>query len=310
MLPTHTTLGRARPASPTLDVARRAVAAKTDKDYRRALDRFTAWVVREGYRVSDPSDWDRALAKYMEVRFSAGDGRALGEKTLAALVHFRPDLGHRLPLSRRTAKGWAVAMPVKSRPPLTWSMVCAIAFVCWSSGRRLSALAFMLAFDCYLRREEIAQVRGDLLFDAPDGSLLLVLPKCKTGNNQSVTVRNTVIVGWLRKLRGALHAGDLLFPSGRALLLDLTAACECLGLGGLGFKLHSLRSGGATADFMAGAPLTFIQERGRWRQFQTLQQTYLQAAPAVTAMSAVPRDTARLGMKLASDVGKYFRGMF
>lgn len=276
-------------ARPTLALARRAVRTTTDALYHRALGLMLAWCRDHSVRLAVPSDWDAALACYMEHQYANGKGKAAGASVLSAVVHFHPELRDCLHRSRRTLKGWTNSAPSVSHPPITWQLTCGLAVKAASAGRTASALAFLLAHDCYLRRSEVAGLRAAHLQPDPvTGDLLVVLPRSKTGRNQSVLVRNLLVVRALRAVAADKRPSDHLFPSGRTLYADFVAACRALGVADHGFTFHSLRHGGATEDYLRGGEpaLPAIQVRGRWRQVSSLQ-VYLHGARAVLAQRAL-----------------------
>ena len=68
----------------------------------------------------------------------------------------------------------------------------------------------------------------------------------------------------------------------------LKATCQELGFGSIGFTPHSLRHGGATADFLRGLAVADIQFRGRWKCFESLCR-YLQQAESLSIQQRLPK---------------------
>jgi len=58
---------------------------------------------------------------------------------------------------------------------------------------------------------------------------------------------------------------------------------------------HSLRHGGATADFLNGATIEQVMFRGRWQGMQSARR-YIQTGRALLAAQSVPAHLNRLGI--------------
>ena len=118
-----------------------------------------------------------------------------------------------------------------------------------------------------LPKDEGAEVQG-----------AFALERTKTGENQSVRLRKGATTTLLRALvvQRLREGGDKLFTfTAGHFRTWIKAECTSLGLGDIGFTPHSLRHGGATADFLRGMSVNDIQLRGRWRCFESLRR-YLQ----------------------------------
>jgi integrase len=168
----------------------------------------------------------------------------------------------------------------------------------------------LVAFDCYLRVGELTRIRlRDVVMprDSRMGqayqAMAVCLPKTKTGRNQSVNIQRPevaeVLCAWVRKLPSSgSDANPLVFPfSPDCLRRLMRAACERLGLGGSAYVPHSLRHGGATADFFLTGSVEHVQFRGRWKSLESVR-TYVQTARALLAALHVPEELNSLGAQL------------
>jgi integrase len=168
----------------------------------------------------------------------------------------------------------------------------------------------LVAFDCYLRVGELTQLRlRDIVmpFDARMGSvhtgMAVCLSKTKTGLNQSVPLQSTAVAEvlclWVRSLPQTTLPSALVFSFRPPLLRRLMReACVSLGLGHTHYVPHSLRHGGATADFLRTHSVEHVQFRGRWRSMESCRR-YVQSAQALLAQQQVPPELNDLGQQLS-----------
>lgn len=75
-------------------------------------------------------------------------------------------------------------------------------------------------------------------------------------------------------------------------------ACIQLGVGHTPYVPHSLRHGGATADFLKTGSIERVQFRGRWKSMESLR-TYVQTARALLAAQDVPVALNIHGMRIS-----------
>ena len=81
----------------------------------------------------------------------------------------------------------------------------------------------------------------------------------------------------------------------------LRQSCLELGLSRCRYVPHSLRHGGASADFLIHGSIERVQFRGRWKQMESLR-TYVQSARALLAAQDVPPALNQLGMQLSDSL--------
>ena len=124
-----------------------------------------------------------------------------------------------MPRSMRALRGWRRLVPQKTRRPLPWSIVCAIAMHLALAGGAGMALCWLLMVDCYLRPGEAvalecSQVLPGTRVRHMRHTVLLLHPDergiaSKTGEYKTRAQAHRCereLVGTLRRLFGALFA--------------------------------------------------------------------------------------------------------
>ena len=161
------------------------------------------------------------------------------------------------------------------------------------SGYYNAGLATLLAFDCYLRIGELTNLKlGDIAlpsslhFGSSHNGMALNLKKTKTGRNQFVKVESSVITELVELLvaknyKNGFTAIDSVFCLSASTYRNIfKQTCGSLNISGFGFVPHSLRHGGATADFLKGKTIESILFRGRWAATMSAR-TYIHSGQAL-----------------------------
>lgn len=282
--------------------------------YNRGLVAFLTHIRLPFSRfLSVHAGWlDRRLADFLQHGYDTGMPYAYAGHALHAAVWYRPDLRQRLPVSRQCLRGWERVRPTQSYPPLTWELTVLLASSLLRSGYHGPAISLLLAFDCYLRVTELLSLRRcDIVMpsDARMGraatGMAVVLPRAKTGLNQSVPLQDpnvaAVLCAWIRSAPAHTPSHALVFPFSPALLRRLMrAACLSHDLT-TPYTPHSLRHGGATADFLRTNSVEHVQFRGRWRSMESTRR-YVQASRALLAAQQVPQHLSDLGAMLSDSL--------
>lgn len=234
-------------------------------------------------------------------------------KALHAAVFFRPDLKLHLHQARQCLKAWSRCRHTTSHPPLTWELTVVIACTLARAQHSSAAMAMLLGFDCYLRVGEMLRLRRcdvilphDSRMGRAHTSMAVVLKEAKTGKDQSVTIDSPVVGAllchWLQLLPDrspkALVFAGLNAARFRTLMRK---ACVALGVGDTPYVPHSLRHGGATADFLRTQSIEHVQFRGRWK-LQETARNYLNTARALLAAQQIPPQLNQLGIALSADL--------
>lgn len=249
--------------------------------YRADSLRFLEWLESRPYFPLSLQRLDEELSSYAVILYEANSRRGQLQSLRNAtygLEYFFPQFKGKLAHARQAARGWDRLQPSKSPPPLSKDIVAAIAYRIYRSGQRSVAFAIAVGFLGFFRAAKLVNMRCDDVCFAGDPRLSglqnpsragVVIKNAKTGPDQFVSLPKNALVD---KLHGWLHArSDLDSRKGLFHLsygqLDRTfrEALGELGLGKIGYSLHSLRHGGATHEWLSGASVLYIMERGRWR---------------------------------------------
>ena len=303
-------------AVPRLPLQDLALAPASLTSYNRSLTSFLTYArLTPQQLLSAPAiRLDRLLAVYIQHSYDTASPFTSAAHALHAVVYHRPDLKVRMFISRQCLKGWERVKKSSSRPPLTWELTVAIACTLARSGFHAPAVATLVAFDCYLRVGELTRlrVRDIVMPDDPrmgraHTAMAVCLGRAKTGLNQSVALARTDVAGvlcaWVKALpRGGPDHNPLIFAfSPEYFGRLLRNACVQLGVGAAHYTPHSLRHGGATADFLLSGSIERVQFRGRWKSMESLR-TYVQTARALLAAQDVPPALNQLGAQLADSL--------
>ena len=177
----------------------------------------------------------------------------------------------------------------------------------------------LVGFDCYLRVSELVGLRRcdvvmplDPRMGRAHTRMAVVLPSAKTGLNQSVALQHQGVADlfahWVRRLPGRRDS-DLVFAFSDDYLRRLIrSACVALGLGVTPYVPHSLRHGGATADYLLTSSVEHVMFRGRWKSMESCRR-YIQQARALLAAQRVPQQLNDVGALLGDHLPAVFAGL-
>jgi integrase len=292
-----------------------ALAPASLKSYNRSLSSFLTYArLSPQQLLSAPAlQLDRLLAVYIQHSYDSASPFTHAAHALHAVVYHRPDLRARMYVSRQCLKGWERVKKSSSHPPLTWELTVAIACTLARSGFHAPAVAMLVAFDCYLRVGELTRLRlrdivmpNDSRMGRAHTAMAVCLARTKTGLNQSVALVRPEVAGvlcaWVRTLPRGPDGNPLVFAFSPDFLRRLMRnACVQLGVGHSAYVPHSLRHGGATADFLLSGSIERVQFRGRWKSMESLR-TYVQTARALLAAQDVPPALNQLGAQLGDSL--------
>jgi integrase len=263
-------------------------------------------------------DWQ--LAVFIQHMYDVRQPYNYASQALFGAIFFRPSLKPLLATARQCLKGWDRNRHRESHPPLTWELTVVIACTFARSRHCAAAMAMLLGFDCYLRVGELLSLRrcdvilpNDSRMGQAHTHMAVVCKEAKTGKNQSVTIDRpavgALLCHWLELLPDkqphALVFCGLTAARFRTLMKD---ACSVLGVGDTPYVPHSLRHGGATADFLRTQNIEHVQFRGRWKHQQTAR-VYLQTARALLAALTIPPRINELGIALDADLLHTLQGL-
>ena len=267
--------------------------------YDLALKRLLAWM--RDCRMLFPSSAeqvDGALCAYLEELWETGESKAHAGDTLAALQNWKPLLRKRLPAAWRLMRAWTARELPHQCPPLTPTLVHALAGLAWQQGLYWLARAVVIGFYGVLRTGELLKLRkSHVTFAADLSTVILHLGFTKTSGQAA---RQDSVSITLPKLFGVLHAWkhdrracDALVPvSASSFRRHFTALLSQLQLTAFQFKPYSLRRGGATFHYSRNASWPQLCLLGRWMSERTCR-LYVHAAMAVLADARFP-ETAHM----------------
>lgn len=289
----------------------RSVPINTTRAYVRQWTRFEDWCASQG-RVALPAT-PETLAAYMDHLASDGKGPSSLEQALAVIgTQHRMAAGYRrgeldTEAARRVIRGVKRdraddGKRAKQAPPLVVDGVRAVLDTCdvdTAIGLR-DRLLVLLGFGMMARRSELADLRIEDVTEVEDG-LEVLIRKSKTdqdakgavvpvlrGHGDTDPVRvfrawrdwladQGVTSGHLFRAvtrHGTLGASGRM--SGTAINKRIGELATRAGLPA-DYSAHSLRAGGATAAYKAGAPVSTIAKQGRWSEKSPVVLGYLRS---------------------------------
>lgn len=302
-----------QPVSPAAqDLRENALAPATIRAYKQQVQRFLSFLDGSPWELrSKSAEWvDLRLAEYIQHLYSNGYSFTHASHAVFGLVFQYPRLKSQLGESRLCLKGWERLRVKNSHPPITWELTVLLAVTMARSGYHAHAIAILLAFDCYLRvgelcrlrRNDIALPHDPRLGSAGNSRVTLHLRHTKTGPSQSVEVQDTgvgeLLCSWLQHPSVGSTGDSSVFPftaSGFRSLMRRTR--DAVGLGHIPYTPHSLRHGGATADFLQGSTIEQVLYRGRWAVAKSAR-IYLQTSRGRLIQQQVPPTLHQWGARL------------
>ena len=306
---------RSRPAQGGLSTLERlAIRPATETLYRSFLVRLQTYCLALGLDWHDWPSLDALLVDFFNELYLEGQGPDVGSGTLAAMAHFLPGLGRSgptlLPRAFRAALGWKRRTPPFTRLPLPRAAMGAIVGALIYTGRMRAAILTAVAHVCYLRPQEMMQLRVRHLVRpvANAGpayqywSVLLhdsaLLQAGKTGVYDDTVVLD--LDPWLYPALDCICS--LLQPDD--LIMDLSyseyskafiQAANLLGLGPLEPHPYQLRHGGASEDLtLKRRSAEQVRLRGRWATFVSVKR-YAKDARLLDTLSMVPPEVFDYG---------------
>jgi integrase len=288
------------------------LAPATTRAYQQQVQRFLSFLDVSPRKLrSKPAEWiDLRLADYIQHLYSNGHSFTHASHAVFGLIFHYPRLKSQLGESRLRLKGWERLRVKTSHPPITWELTVLLAVTMARSVYHAHSIAILLAFDCYLRvgelcrlrRNDIALPHDPRLGSAGTSRVTLHLQHTKTGPSQSVEVQDTgvgqLLCSWLQHPSVGTTGDSPVFPftsSGFRSLMRRTR--DAVGLSHIPYTPHSLRHGGATADFLQGGTIEQVLYRGRWAVAKSAR-IYLQTSRGHLIQQQVPPTLHQWGARL------------
>jgi integrase len=247
---------------------------------------------------------DRLLEHYFELAFSedpVADGggpyfplRARWEcsQLLCGLGDAFPEASRRLHRGTRCLVAWGRLSVVRRAPPMPVRLVRAI--LAWAVRFNLLSFALIVALQFYalLRPGECWGLQRSAI-SFVDGIAIVALAGSKSSRRKGnalehASVRDPLVVKCLRAWIGS-SSERTLCPKPPDMRATFDLCLRELGCADQGFRLYSLRRGGATQLFIDNIGHDQLLIRGRWQSFKSAR-VYLEDGVARLALLRLPDD--------------------
>jgi integrase len=243
--------------------------------YTLAVKRFFAWQsMSTQLLATDTFILEEQLCEYIQKTWEEGDPKAWIADLLSGLGRLQPHLRGTYKLAWGLYDTWAKHELAERATPLSLDLALALAGYAILQLKDLAlGTGLLLGFHCMLRVCEILQLRrSDVAVVGP--RLLLNLGDTKggkrRGEDEQVIVSDSGIVALVQFLLESLCVGDRLVPlTYHQFQRKFLALVKVFGLSNKGYRLYSLRRGGATFDYRSHGLLAKTAERGRWAHLKT-----------------------------------------
>ena len=276
----------------------KAVAPATLRRYIFACSLFLTYVgVWEGFLADDWERLDLQLGNFIEYLWSEGETRQRAADSLSGAQHFLQTRRH-FPGAWRLLSTWQrMEMPDRA-PPLPPLVLFALCGLAEAQGRSDFVAVLLLSFHCMLRSMEgVGATVGQIALQT-DFTGVLALPWTKIGQQRGaqelVTIDDPKVglrVGVA--MSGRTPGETLLKCSANHFKNWFSSSLEFLGLGHFGFRLYSLRRGGATHDFRVHGSVSRTLLRGRWSG-TSVARIYVTEGLALLTQMHFPNATVEL----------------
>ena len=301
-------LGAATSSNPLLLAG---YAERTAMKYAAAVARFGVWMDAVGRLPTSYDQLDLAMSDYFLELWKSGRGKAEASCCLFGADMMDPGVKGNLHRARRCLRGFHRLKPSVARPPMPWTVACAVAF--WLASHRQFRLAVLvvLSFECYLRSGEVLRLVREDFATGADARLGLKeshrmhvhLRTTKTGEHQGVEVRDPHVRHLVQQLLLRTKPGQRVFPIAAATYRRwFHLATAGLGLSA-DYVPHSLRHGGATRDYLNDVPIADVMVRGRWRAPKSAVH-YIQQGRQLQMLRTVPPFVDAAGRSVSADLAQ------
>ena len=278
-------------------------------------------------QIVDPHMLDKILVTFFDAEFLADSPPSVGSKLLAALLHFKPDLGasikHAFPLATRALRGWHRLRPATTRQPLPLVALGAMVGRCLMLKEIAIALALLVCFSGYLRPRELTSLQViQLVAPQRHGGpsfknwCLVLHPQFLAQKSKTGCFDETIEMDsdFLKFANPFFHTLTLdraprqnLWPFTHERLVHLfkQTVQDCQ-LQSIAPVLYSLRHGGASHDAL-GKKQEFlaIKERGRWSSDKSLAR-YKKQGRAQLEVAKLPDATVNFGAAILQALPSVF----
>ena len=269
------------------------VQPQTRKRYSEGMDRFYDYLAREELVLPKKrEDMDQLVSDYIEFLWAEGEGRATASNFLAALQDKDPKLKGLLPLSWRLMKTWTTNEVPNRAPPLTETILKAMAGWSFFNEKFKFGLSLLVAFYGLLRTGELLALQAwQFHMTSPSEPAVVSLGLTKSGKRQgaaeSITISELSVLQLLWRWKQSASEHEFLTDKPHVWRDTFSNCLESLQLHSWEFRPYSLRRGGATSLFVKVGSLDRVLLLGRWTAVKTAK-VYLNSGLAMLADIQVP----------------------
>ena len=258
-----------------------AVKKETAQSYSARLEEFKIWLHSNGIRPLSVSHLDVVIVEYFEDLFFQGFNHDEGEKLLASIGHFSPQLGRRtrvLSRSLRALRGWTRLMPGRSRAPAPYPLLMLLVIAALHLKMGDLAAAMIIQFHAYLRPGELLKLRpwqiSKAVVNGVSSYALILSDEKLTGLTKTGEKNDSVVLDWAYDWMGPIldrlrrrPPDSIVWTFTSVEYGKMISTCaELAGMLHLGVHPYGLRHGGASWDaFKHRRSLEAIKSRGRWQ---------------------------------------------
>ena len=227
------------------------VSQRTSDRYTKAVCAFLEFNKGDGGHIPRTfAGLDKALMRWIENLWESGDSKGVATNGIAGCQHLVPGCRNRLSGAWRLLSAWSRHELPARAPPLTLSMVRALAGEFLKQRQPGAASLIMLGFRCFFRPGEMMKVTpSDITVGLKNKTAVVNLGMTKSGIRggvaESVICRCGDTVNMLAAVCSRRKAHQPLFEGSSAASRGLFArGLHQLNLDEFEFKMYALRRGG------------------------------------------------------------------
>ena len=186
------------------------VGASSRPVYRRILEKFEEWLLKNKLKITTVVELDRAMECYYEWVHVTGQPTSWAKQLKAAVVLKFPHVKSALTCSSAAMRGFFHLHESAIYPPVAPHLVLASSMWLWIRGRAAESLALLVSFTCCLRIGAVCSLMWQhvvLVGDFHGGTAAarvstLTIPRAKNGSDLVFPIDQPLVVALLRRLRG------------------------------------------------------------------------------------------------------------
>ena len=275
--------------------------------YLPAVRNFLNFALESGMAMTDRSDHDMAMAQYFnKLAYEEEKHPIFGDYVLHGFAYVWPEAAGRLPRAARCLLGWHKIFVHGEGSPLPLELLAVVEELYRTKNLTAEADALAVGVDCYLRSQEVFNLRVEDVIVSDQGSEVVLKlgvasrgELTKTGAHQGVRVDYPHTKQILARLVQDRPPGEKLFATNKAKYVKAWAMASKELDVDLG-PPHSVRHSGPSHDCACGyRSMWQVQRRGRWASEKSVMR-YAKSHAWIEARSKVPKDIMQRGTVILS----------